>query len=60
MKKPTKAAAAAGGKHKSEKPQGKVGGSGINKIAREMPPAKVPQVEAKTRYGRPSQTQKMG
>lgn len=49
MKKPTK-----GGT--KERPQGKIKGSGINKP---MQAEKVPQVEAKVTYGRPTQTQKM-
>ena len=59
MKAPVKAMKAAGGKHKAEKPQGKIKGSGVNKTAKQMPPAKMPQVDMKTRYGKPSQTQKM-
>lgn len=56
MKMPSKAAHAAGGKHKAEKPQGKTGPSGINKPVSK---ALVPQVDMKTKYGKPSQTQKM-
>lgn len=39
----------------SEKPQGKIKGSGVNK---KVEKASVPQVVAKVRYGRPGQTAK--
>ena len=55
MKKPTKAAHAAGGKHKAEKPQGKIKGSGVNKPVHKV---QVPQVEAKTKYGKIGQWSK--
>lgn len=53
MKKPMKHA----GKGKTERPQGKIKGSGINK---KMEKASVPQVVAKTTYGKPTQKQPMG
>lgn len=46
----------AAGKTTKEKPQGKIKGSGVNKPA---VPAKVPQVDMKNRYGKPTQTQKL-
>lgn len=51
MKKPSKAAAAAGGKKTKAKDK-----SGVNAPVTK---AKVPNVKASTTYGRPSQTQKM-
>ena len=51
MKKPMKHA----GKGKTERPQGKIKGSGINK---KMDKASIPQVVAENKYGRQSQTSK--
>ena len=39
----------------SEKPQGRIKGSGVNK---KIEKASIPQVVAKVRYGRPGQTAK--
>lgn len=43
-------------KGKLEKPQGKIGPTGINK---KIVKASIPQVKPGTRYGKPSQTAKM-
>lgn len=52
MKKPMKGK----GHGTSEKPQGKIKGSGVNK---KVDKASIPQIVAKTTYGKPSQRQKM-
>ncbi len=44
------------GKATPERKQGKTGGSGVNKPVEKH---KVAQVDAKVRYGKPTQTQKM-
>lgn len=46
-----------GGKATSEKPQGKIKGSGVNKA---MPKNSVPQTVAKNTYGNPGQKRPMG
>lgn len=45
-----------GGKATSERPQGKIKGTGVNAP---VVKAKVPQVKPGTTYGRPTQTQKL-
>lgn len=52
----TKGKAGGGGKGSKERAQGKIGASGINKPVKKEA---VPQVSLKTKYGRPTQTQKM-
>ncbi len=42
-----------------ERDQGRIKGSGINKIATDMKPAEVEQVVMKNRYGKPTQDQKL-